>query len=42
MKHKGSCHCGNVAFEVEGDIVHVVEVPEGLEIVSDPRSATQS
>ena len=20
MKHKGSCHCGNVAFEVEGDI----------------------
>ena len=20
MKHKGSCHCGNVAFEVDGDI----------------------
>lgn len=20
MKHKGSCHCGNVAFEVEGDV----------------------
>lgn len=20
MKHKGSCHCGNIAFEVEGDI----------------------
>jgi hypothetical protein len=20
MKHQGSCHCGNVAFEVEGDI----------------------
>lgn len=20
MKHKGSCHCGGVAFEVEGDI----------------------
>jgi hypothetical protein len=20
MKHKGSCHCGRVAFEVEGDI----------------------
>ncbi|NUS38847.1 MAG: GFA family protein [Lysobacter sp.] len=20
MKHQGSCHCGNVAFEVEGEI----------------------
>jgi hypothetical protein len=20
MKHRGSCHCGNVAFEVEGEI----------------------
>jgi hypothetical protein len=20
MKHKGSCHCGKVAFEVEGDL----------------------
>ncbi|MGH6841083.1 MAG: GFA family protein [Methylocella sp.] len=25
MMHKGSCHCGRVAFEVEGDIMQVME-----------------
>lgn len=25
MKHHGSCHCGRVAFEVEGDIESVLE-----------------
>lgn len=25
MIHKGGCHCGKVAFEVEGDIQQVVE-----------------
>ena len=25
MKHRGSCHCGRVAFEVEADIAQVVE-----------------
>ena len=25
MKHKGSCHCGRIAFEVEGDPVQVME-----------------
>ena len=25
MTHKGSCHCGNVAFEVEGDIEGVIQ-----------------
>jgi hypothetical protein len=24
MKHRGSCHCGNVAYEVEGDIEKVI------------------
>lgn len=24
MKYKGSCHCGNVAFEVEGDFERVM------------------
>jgi hypothetical protein len=24
MKHKGSCHCGNVSFEVEGEIKRAV------------------
>jgi len=24
MKHKGSCHCGQIAFEVEGDIPEVL------------------
>ncbi|HEX4479445.1 MAG TPA: GFA family protein [Rudaea sp.] len=24
MKHKGSCHCGKVAYEVEGDIDSVM------------------
>ena len=23
--HKGSCHCGNIAFEVEGDIGSVID-----------------
>ena len=25
MKYKGSCHCGQVAFEVEGEISEVME-----------------
>jgi hypothetical protein len=25
MIHKGSCHCGQIAFEVEGDIGQVME-----------------
>jgi hypothetical protein len=25
MTHKGSCHCGRIAFEVEGDITQVME-----------------
>ena len=25
MAHKGSCHCGNIAFEVEGDFNEVLE-----------------
>jgi hypothetical protein len=25
MKYKGSCHCGNVAFEVEGEIKNALE-----------------
>jgi len=25
MTHKGSCHCGRIAFEVEGDIAQVME-----------------
>lgn len=25
MKYKGSCHCGNIAFEVEGDLTQVVD-----------------
>ena len=25
MKHSGSCHCGKIAFEVEGDIAEVVD-----------------
>ncbi|HEX6635136.1 MAG TPA: GFA family protein, partial [Usitatibacter sp.] len=25
MVYKGSCHCGRVAFEVEGDIGAVIE-----------------
>jgi hypothetical protein len=25
MIHKGSCHCGRIAFEVEGDIAQVME-----------------
>ena len=25
MKYKGSCHCGNVAYEVEGDLAGVME-----------------
>lgn len=23
MRHRGSCHCGNIRFEVEADIDHV-------------------
>ena len=25
MIYKGSCHCGNIAFEVEGDLTQVIE-----------------
>jgi hypothetical protein len=25
MTHKGSCHCGNIAYEVEGDFDEVME-----------------
>ena len=25
MKYKGSCHCGQVAFEVEGDLTQAME-----------------
>jgi len=25
MTHKGSCHCGRIAFEVDGDIAQVIE-----------------
>ena len=25
MAHKGSCHCGQIAFEVEGDVTEVLE-----------------
>jgi hypothetical protein len=25
MTHKGSCHCGRIAFEVEGDVSQVLE-----------------
>ena len=25
MIYKGSCHCGNIAFEVEGDLKQVIE-----------------
>lgn len=25
MKHSGSCHCGRIAFEVEGDIAEVLD-----------------
>lgn len=25
MKHQGSCHCGRIAFEVEGDIAEVYD-----------------
>ncbi len=32
---------GHLAVEVSGEVVRVLEVPEGLEIVSDPRSATR-
>ena len=24
MKHKGSCHCGKIAFEVEGEVTEVL------------------
>lgn len=25
MKYKGSCHCGRIAFEVEGDLTQVMD-----------------
>ena len=30
MTHKGGCHCGRIAFEVEGDIN--VRCPEGVDL----------
>jgi hypothetical protein len=32
---------GHLGVEVEGGVVRVLEVPEGLEIVSDPRLPTR-
>jgi glycogen debranching enzyme len=32
---------GHLGVEVTGEVVRVLEVPEGLEIVSDPRAATR-
>jgi glycogen debranching enzyme len=32
---------GHLGIEVTGDVVRVLEVPEGLEIVSDPRAPTR-
>jgi glycogen debranching enzyme len=31
---------GHLTLEVEGDTVHALEIPEGLELVSEPREAT--
>ena len=31
---------GHLTLDVEGDVVHAAEVPEGLELVSEPREAT--
>ncbi|MGR8981112.1 MAG: GFA family protein [Gammaproteobacteria bacterium] len=25
MKHKGSCHCGRIAFEAEGELEQVMD-----------------
>ena len=32
---------GHLTIDVEGEIVHTLEVPEGLELVVEPREATQ-
>ena len=32
---------GHLTIDVEGEIVHTLEVPEGLELVAQPREATQ-
>ena len=32
---------GHLGIEVTGEVVRVLEVPEGLEIVSDPRLPTR-
>ena len=37
MKHEGSCHCGRIAFEVEGDIGDVIDCNCSLWFV--PREA---
>jgi hypothetical protein len=32
---------GHLTIDVEGEILHTLDVPEGLELVSQPREATQ-
>lgn len=47
MKHKGSCHCGRIAFEVEGEIPEVMSCNcsicqrKGALMWFVPRSAVQ-
>ena len=47
MAHQGSCHCGRIAFEVEGDISQVMECNcshcsrKGFLLWFAPRSALQ-
>jgi hypothetical protein len=39
MKYKGSCHCGRVAFEVEGKIETAavnIRCLEGIDLMSIP------
>ena len=31
---------GHLTLDVEGDIVHAHEIPDGLELVAEPREAT--
>ncbi|MGH8306464.1 MAG: GFA family protein, partial [Steroidobacteraceae bacterium] len=45
MTHQGSCHCGRIAYEVEGDIAQVMEcncshcARKGFLLWFGPRSA---
>jgi|SRR5690348_5674515 hypothetical protein len=47
MKYQGSCHCGNVAYEVEGDLQGVMECNcsicsrKGAKMWFVPRTALQ-